>query len=282
MTYIHIVFLLIGVIAPALVFAQATQVETQFSFSLGSGQLQSPVANTTATKLTWLPRWSVYANNFYMENLDLGWIALEQETWSVDLVGRANLDAAWFDTQQLRYAMFRGLQESGHIWISEDTTNNPELFDAIVNVFITPRNRQYSYLTGINIERHWPTTTCSSSLLYDITGVHDGNQLALGCEYLILDTDVKLAAKFQSRRLSNSFANYYYGFYHNDSITEFSYTPNHFWLPKLELNAAYIINPTWSISGFVASERYPLFVKDNGYLSHRINLAWFIGVRYTW
>lgn len=263
-------------------FASETALDAQFSVSLGYGKISSPFLNTNDKNLVVLPKWSIYYDRLYLENADFGIVLIENKDFNIDLVGEMNFDAMWFDQNSLRYSLFRGLSNMGEISIGQDSELNPEVLSQFLNEAINPNDRHYSYLIGSRYDHHFNDFALTLSWMTDASNVHNGNQLRISLEHILFDSNFKLSIKAETRKLSDSFSNYYYGTLREESITNYQYQPQSFWLPKVTLNSAFIFDEKWSLNALILSERYPRKINKNGFTEDRYNLVWFLGIKYRW
>ena len=74
---------------------------------MGYGLIETHLAEGKDTELYLMPSFSYYGENFFIENLSMGYSLVENDRFIVDLATRFNLDGLYFYQQDPDFALHR-------------------------------------------------------------------------------------------------------------------------------------------------------------------------------
>jgi MipA family protein len=243
---------------------QSQPLQWQFSVTVGQGKYGSMLFDEQASTLMVLPRWSLYYQRFYLENLDVGFNLLETEHFSVDLSGKQN-----FDALSVRYKS------------SEDALIKSIGFHD-VKVVLNLQKRHLSYLAGVTTYFRSDDFELRSEWHTDISGVHHGHEWNTLFRYQYRLYAVDFASTFGIRRLDHHFANYYFGLSNNETSDLLLNQPGHLWLPSIKLDASYRVSNNLRFTASLKREWYPASVIESWFIGARQHEIWFMGLMYRW
>lgn len=225
------------------------QLQWQFSLALGYGQYGSMLFDHKDSTLAVLPRWSVYYQRFYLENLDLGFNLIETEHFSVDLSTKQNFDALSVRDQHAEDALIKSL--------SFNEIALPILWNEPIEDVLNLQKRHLSYLGGMTAFARMDNLELRSEWHHDISGVHHGHEwnTLLRAQYQL--GSLEIAPTLGLRRLDNKLANYYFGLSYHETTDLLSVLPGAMWLPSVKLDSSWQISQDLRVIVSLKREFYP-------------------------
>jgi MipA family protein len=232
------------------------------SFSLGYGQLESPLVDKNDVSLYVLPAIQYYGERFYLDNLTLGYSLVERIDWSIDLIGRPNQDGLYFPGNG--NPIVRAL-------VSDiPSTHEPGEIPELAPLQIEPGEKNLSYMAGVRSHLR-SMVDMDFYFTHDISGVHQGNEaefvLSKSFVFTTLRGEVEVGLNYKSHKLTH----YYYGIdTQNWMYGDIHYNPKAAWNPLIQLNLSYPVNPKQDVVAAIkyqwldgAIHNSPLVIKDS-------------------
>ncbi|MBR9727929.1 MipA/OmpV family protein [Shewanella intestini] len=176
---------------------------------LGHGEYTNPLHQGDRDSFNLLPAFYFYADNFYIENLSLGYTLFENQQFAFDIVSELNQDGLYFQDRDITPFL---LSENTRLFPLLPGGMLPETTPEITS----PPNdveRHLSYLAGVSIDYYLhPNWTLSLSALTDVTAVHHGQQFETNITYYQQLDALSLSVSTGLTYLSDDIVDYYYGY----------------------------------------------------------------------
>lgn len=175
--------------------------EWRLGAAFGYGQIENPIVDAQDVDLYVLPTFAYYGENFFIENLSLGYSLIETEQVVIDLATRFNLDGMYFyqqDPDLLAAIGFNG----------EFYRQPPKP---------TPVERDISYLAGAALTLAPKNLEVSFRFFSDVTGVHGGNEAEVTVYRLWHLNKWQFSLEALATRKSEDLINYYYQVHENET-----------------------------------------------------------------
>lgn len=174
--------------------------------SIGVGLRSNPLVDSDNIPLVLLPEFSYYSDNFFVENLDIGYTLFDSPVSSLHLIATPSYDGVFFNrwdpgnllvnlTSNIASAPIQSMDQ-----MQEDrfTQINPSELST----------RKFSYLGGLEYSINYQKNLLQVSLLGDITDTHSGNEIRAAYAYSF-NRNLKATIGFTWK--DSNFSDYYYG-----------------------------------------------------------------------
>lgn len=212
-------------LASLLLFSQSTQAEESsgcddvaescietgkwnFAVSIGGGLRSNPLVDSDNIPLVLLPEFSYYSDNFFIENLDLGYTLFDSAEMSFNLIATPSYDSVFFnrwDPGNLLVNLTSSLNVNQSL--ADQTSQQPQ--DLITEINPSElSDRKFSYLAGVEYSKEYHNSLLQLSLLTDITNTHSGNEIRAAYAYSF-SKNVKATFGFTWK--DSKLTDYYYG-----------------------------------------------------------------------
>jgi len=175
------------------------------SVSVGLGLRTNPLFQSDNIPLIVLPEISYYADNFFIENLDIGYTLYDSAISSLNLIATPSYDSVFFNRWDPGNLL---------IDIASVTTEVNIGFDSEIDtdpIQINPNelsSRKFSYLAGLEYSYQFRNSLLQISLLADITNIHSGKEARFAYAYSFNQSvSTTLGFTWKDQNLTN----YYYG-----------------------------------------------------------------------
>ncbi|MDO6719645.1 MipA/OmpV family protein [Psychrosphaera sp. 1_MG-2023] len=214
---------------------KADEEQLSASIAIGYGSYSSIMAHGSEQNFYLLPRWSYYHNNFYIENLDLGYNFAELNDWSFDLTSKQSFDSLLFRGDSVSDALLRGIMANPDLPL-----NAP--FNTPLQDLLTPQTRRSSYLAGASVFWHSEHFQFKSAMHTDITSVHNGYEFSNELRGLFQTEQFSIATTAGIRYLDKKYSDYYFSVTHADTTGSYQFLPGASWLPSFKLETSWKLN----------------------------------------
>ncbi len=152
--------------------------EWAFGIAAGIGVRTNPLVDSDNIPLVLLPSISYYGENFFIDNLDIGYTFYENDAWSSSLLVTPSYDRVFFERWDL-----------GNIFvdISSGLTDSPSNLPTPPTLEgetprISPRNinkRKTSLMAGVEFSRTINSGLLQFNYLHELTNNHNGQEVRL-------------------------------------------------------------------------------------------------------
>jgi MipA family protein len=232
--------------------------EWDMSVSLGVGERSNPIAGASDIPLVVLPQISYYGRRFFLENLDLGVTAYEDETNTLNFLATPGYDRVFFvrDDPQNYFVSFVG---------GAAAPITPEVETAIA------RSRHTTYLTGVEWLFRLGAVAGQLDALYEITGRHKGYELRGAIAVPLVQSESSLVLNTGFTWKSAELVRYYYGV---DGV----YRPGTAINPFIKLGYSHALSTRLTLNAFAHYEYLGDAIADSPIVSDHGVLSVFAGV----
>lgn len=167
---------------------------------LGYGKFFNPLHDGKEKNLSILPSFYYYADNFYIENTELGYVFYESQAFTLKIKGKFNNDGLYFNDSLLDSFLISSLAGPGNFGEPPEYVSANEV------------ERDYSYMGGLGVDYYLnDTISFSSGIYHDVTNVHNGHQINLAAYYTKQTDKWRFQASFGFEYASQDLNDYYYG-----------------------------------------------------------------------
>jgi len=185
-----------------------------FGLSVGLGIRSNPLFESSDIPLIILPEFSYYGEQFFIENLDIGYTLFDSANRSFNLIATPSYDRVFFNRWDPGNLLvdLSSLSSEGQISIDNSITDN--------STHIDPNelsNRDFSYLGGFEFSQEFEHSQIQLSILQDITGVHSGKEIRFAYAYSV-NHHLKTTLGFTWK--DKNLTDYYYGVDENEIVDD--------------------------------------------------------------
>jgi outer membrane protein len=226
-----------------------------FSLALGAGVRTNPLVHGQDLPLLVVPQFSYYGKRFYIDNLDVGFTALESARNTLSLIASPGYDRIFFYRSDLQNIFINIGGASG--------THPPP-------VPFPTRSRPITYLAG----PEWTYTDHGIigqlDLLREITGHNHGDEVRTAIQFPVLRPKDAFSATIGLTWQSAAIVNYYYGaprVYESGSALR----------PFLKLGYTRPLGRGWSFEGIAQYEHLASAIADSPIVAHNYVVTSFLG-----
>lgn len=178
--------------------------EWNFSISVGLGLRTNPLFQSDDIPLVILPEFSYYGENFFIDNLDLGYTLIDTPQHSLNLIATPSFDSVFFSRW-----------DPGNLFVNLSSISGDSLATPAPGednfTQINPdelSKRKFSYLAGIEYSQDFKQSQLQISLLNDITNTHSGKEVRFAYAYYFSRSfSTTIGFTWKDKNLTD----YYYG-----------------------------------------------------------------------
>lgn len=178
--------------------------EWHFSLSVGAGLRTNPLFESDNIPLVVLPEFSYYGENFFIDNLDIGFTLFDSAQDSLNLIATPSFDNVFFNRW-----------DPGNLFVNLTSTVGDSLSTPVQPednfTQINPdelSKRKFGYLAGIEYSRYSENSLLQVSLLNDISNTHSGKEVRFAYAYSFNQSFTStLGFTWKDKNLTD----YYYG-----------------------------------------------------------------------
>jgi MipA family protein len=231
------------------------------SLALGAGVRSNPLVHGQDLPLVVVPQFSYYGKRFYIDNLDVGFTAVEGVTNSLSFIASPGYDRIFFYRSDLQniFVNLAGTAGTGTL-----TGGKPP------PVPFPSRPRQITYLAG-------PEWTIKShdiigqlDVLREVTGHNHGEEVRGAVELPVTRSTGALSATIGLTWQSAAIVNYYYG-------APRIYEPGSALRPFLKLGYTRPLGPGWRLEGIAQYEHLANAIANSPIVAQNYVVTCFLG-----
>ncbi|WP_444994994.1 MipA/OmpV family protein [Aliikangiella sp. IMCC44359] len=141
--------------------------------SLGLGARTNPLINGDSIPLVVLPSFSYYGENFFIDNLDIGYTLYDNTPWMLNILLTPSYDRAFFE----RWDISNIVVEFGNFSV-DSGFNSGSREDNVtdINAYELKR-RKFSMMGGMELSTSAMQGQLQVQFLNDVSDVHSGNEV---------------------------------------------------------------------------------------------------------
>ena len=234
-----------------------------FSLGMGVGVRTNPLINKIDIPTVFIPQFSYYGKRFFLDNFDVGYSVLENDSSTISLLASPAYDRAFSNDNQIQDVLLGGgltAATPSKLWPS----SLKELLDPL-----TQHPNDLMYLGGVEWAGRYGAVTTRLDLLYDLrVRVHASEARASIAMPLAAVLGGSLDANLGVIWNSTRYSFYFYNIGQNAAN------------PYLTLTYARPIARRWRFNTFIQYERLGLGIERHGFLSQQFVATAFAGVFY--
>jgi outer membrane protein len=226
------------------------------SLALGAGVRSNPLVHGQDLPLVVVPQFSYYGKRFYIDNLDVGFTAVDGVTNTLSLIASPGYDRIFFYRSDLQN-IFVSLGGSGA------GTNPPP-------VPFPSRPRRITYLAGPEWTFNLHDIVGQFDVLREMTGKNRGEEVRGAIQLPVTRLTGALSATIGLTWQSAAIVNYYYGaprIYESGSALR----------PFLKLGYTRPLSPGWRLEGIAQYEHLANAIADSPIVAHNYVVTCFFG-----
>lgn len=255
----------------------------RFSAAIGLGAISNPLIDSDDIIVPLIPKIGYQGEEFFLDNLTMGYKAIDDEHYTVYLLSYLNSDFLYFPTAS------NSVQAFG--WFSEVTGIEPRSGrDRFISFGDYRLNDRYaSYMAGA--ELHWPlhkSGKLNVRIAKDIAKVHYGYEYKLEYVNQSYWHDWYLENKIGVVKKSSELSNYYYGVtidetpegLGNIAQQNLSYQADSAVIPYYTLNTNTPINDSWTFLIALKYEHLPSEITKSPIVNDDYVVSTFVGWGY--
>jgi outer membrane protein len=227
------------------------------SLALGAGVRSNPLVHGQDLPLVVVPQISYYGKRFYVDNLDVGFTAVDGETNTLSLIASPGYDRIFF---------YRSDLQNIFVTLGAASPTNPPP----PPVQFPPRSRQITYLAGPEWNFKYNGVIAQFDVLREITGHDHGEEVRTAIEFPLRRSTGALSATIGMTWQSAAIVNYYYGaprIYESGSALR----------PFLKLGYTRPLGRGWRLEGIAQYEHLANAIADSPIVAHNYVVTSFFG-----
>ncbi|HEY6622005.1 MAG TPA: MipA/OmpV family protein [Steroidobacteraceae bacterium] len=222
-----------------------------FSLALGAGVRTNPLVHGQDLPLVVVPQISYYGKRFYLDDLDLGFTAVDGKTSSLSLIASPGYDRIFFYRSDLQ-----------NIFVNVGGASGTRPFPS--------RSRSITYLAGPEWTFNDGGIIGQFDLLHEITGHNHGDEVRGAIKIPVIRSTGALSATVGLTWQSAAIVNYYYGapgIYESGSALR----------PFLKLGYTRPLGKGWRLEGIAQYEHLANAIADSPIVAHNHVVTSFLG-----
>ncbi|MEJ2444617.1 MAG: MipA/OmpV family protein [Exilibacterium sp.] len=241
--------------------------QLNLELAVGLGAKTNPIEDSDPIPLIFVPQISYYGERFFMENLDLGYTLFESVNHSINLIATPDYDRVYFHRNSLQNIFM------GNTLKAREGTEESLIMDEQPSAH-SSRDRNITYLAGLDWTYGLDHFSMQLSYLHEITGEHHGNEFRFATAVPLVQDLWVLSATIGATWKSAEAVDYYYG-------EKGIYSPSSAVNPFLKLGYETQLNNKWSLKIFGHYERLDNEIVNSPIVSKNEVLSLFIGGIYS-
>lgn len=174
--------------------------------SIGIGLRSNPLVDSDNIPLVLLPEFSYYSDNFFIENLDIGYTLFDSPVYSFNLLATPSYDGVFFNRWDPGNLLVNLTSNIAAAPIQVMDQTQEDRFTQINPSELS--TRKFSYLGGFEYSMNYKNNLLQLSLLADISDTHSGNEVRAAYAYAF-SRNLKATVGFTWK--DSKMADYYYG-----------------------------------------------------------------------
>ena len=254
--------------------AQAADSDSQWQFSLGvgAGIRTNPVMDNDDIPLVVIPHVSYQGERFFIQNLDVGYTLLQNETQQFNLLITPSYDQVFFNKWDINNFIERSGVALG------PSTNSPtvEPTNRIIDKQLLHRRRMAG-LAGVEYSHSLYGLDIQLQLLAEATGYYHGTDARVAISKAINlgkhDVKLTLGANWQEAKAIN----YFYGLPAQEAINHEPYNANAGVTSLLRFDWSYQLDEHWSLRFFTSYRHLSASISDSPLITSENVITAFAG-----
>jgi MipA family protein len=225
------------------------------SLALGVGVRSNPLVHGRDLPLVVVPQISYYGKRFYIDNLDVGFTAVDGETNTLSLIASPGYDRIFFYRSDLQ-----------NIFVNLGGAASPNA----PPVPFPSRPRRITYLAGPEWTFDYHHIIGQFDVLREVTGHNHGEEVRAAVKLPVTRSTGALSATIGVTWQSAAVVNYYYGaprIYESGSALR----------PFLKLGYTRPLGPGWHFEGVAQYEHLANAIADSPIVAHNYVVTCFLG-----
>ena len=258
------------------------------SLALGIGSRSNPLVGGDSLTLIVLPDVAWYGDKLYFDNGDLGYTLIDENDYSLSLVGRLNFERAYFSFLHPSNILLpsTGVEapspgdgtDGGEPTPPPDPTEPdvpPPSIDDIAK-------RDYAVDGGIQFNWFgWDHWRFSAGLMQDVSGTYKGQNGFVELSGQTFLGKLKLSGGFGLNYKSAKLVDYYYGLSSRDEVQQqFFYQGRSSINPFVKLTLAYQLTSDWQLLALARYSRLASGIKDSPLVDESATYTVYVGAAY--
>jgi MipA family protein len=183
-----------------------------FGLTTGVGIRTNPLADGKNIPLVLLPAVSYYGENFFIDNLDIGYTFHESKDWSVSALVTPAYDRIFFNRWDIQNIFVdfttSSIAPASDVSDSLDS-QEPPLTEHINVLDYSTRPRKTSFMGGLEFNGRFLQGELQFNLLQEVTSQHNGSEVRFAYAQRLNQSGWKSTLGFTWK--SAKMTNYYYG-----------------------------------------------------------------------
>jgi MipA family protein len=229
------------------------------SLALGAGVRSNPLVHGQDLPLVFVPQVSYYGKRFYIDNLDVGFTAVEGAKNTLSLIASPGYDRIFFYRSDLQN-IFVNL---GGAAAPAGGTNPPP-------VPLPSRSRLITYLAGPEWTFNFHDIIGQFDVLREVTGHNHGEEVRTAIDFPVKRSTGAFSTTIGLTWQSAAIVNYYYGaprIYESGSALR----------PFLKLAYTRPLSPKWRLEATAQYEHLASAIADSPIVAHNYVVTTFFG-----
>lgn len=170
------------------------------SLAIGAGVRSNPLVHGQDLPLVVVPQISYYGKRFYIDNLDVGFTAVDGEANTLSLIASPGYDRIFFYRSDLQ-----------NIFVNLGGASGPAGSTAPPPVPFPSRAREITYLAGPEWTFNFHNIIGQFDVLREVTGHNHGEEVRTAIEFPLSRSMSRFSAAIGLTWQSAAIVNYYYG-----------------------------------------------------------------------
>jgi len=239
----------------------------ELSVSLGAGQRSNPVQGRSDIPLVVIPHISWYGKRFFLENLELGFTAFENEQNTLNFIVTPGYDRVFFYRNDLQNIFIAGgsalTSTGGGGYVAVDVPASGREFEV--------RDRHTTFLAGPEWSFDYRGITGQLNALREVTNEHEGYEVRAALAAPLIQSKGSLVASAGFTWKSREIVRYYYGV---DGL----YEPGSAFNPFVKLRYSHPLSERWTLNAFAHYEQLANAIADSPIITEDHVTTVFAGV----
>jgi MipA family protein len=245
------------------------------SVALGAGEITNPLYNSQNIPLVVIPHVSYYGKRFFLDDLDVGFTALDTGSNTLNLIATPGYDRVYFYRTDPQNFFVTGFTAAGAAEYTRVAGNSAQLPPSAVNATNLPnRPRRFTYLAGPEWTFKYAGISGQLDILRDITDQNNGDEVRAALGAPLLRRKGVLSANLGVTWKSAAIVNYYYG---EPGIYQGGAAFN----PFARLAYVLPLSSKWHFDAFYQYERLGDSIANSPIVAQHSVQTLFVGAAYT-
>ncbi|BDX08338.1 MipA/OmpV family protein [Planctobacterium marinum] len=263
--------------------------QLEIAVGLGAGVRTNPLYQTDNTPLVVIPDIAWYGENWYLDNTEIGYQWIQQETFAAEGFVTLNGEYGYFRSSHFSNFVLDGSSissgfESGTapgLAPNDEDDNQQDIF---LNIQVSPENvakRKLGIDAGIRLHWYQGDNEWTLSAAHDINDVYQGGSLSANYRRFMELGEWRVIANLRATWKSAALLDYYYGIDARDTFdATLHYTAGSAWFTQVGLSANRKITENWRWLLHISYNHLPSAMSDSPLVDKNYTITTFAGVTY--